>query len=222
MLHTRIRTLFPSLIERPLDRPLATPIFYQTQLHASSQFIGHPLPSKFPPGRVFALFQSPRRAVFPFRRRVRNCRETDGRTTSAARRMAAVSTRRMRGPRSMGRQPAETAKSTSSSAKPPSGPMARKTVWCGPKGPPSKGTVPFLLRHKSGQAPFALLGWASRRQAASAALVTKSGHACGSCICSRRLRPHCFEASMTDRRSRASDCSTGWATPRSVAAARCA
>ena len=48
-------------------------------------------------------------------------------------------------------------------------------------------------------------------------MPTNSAQRCGAAISISRLRPHCFDASMTARRSRSRACSTGWATPRAVA-----
>ena len=90
------------------------------------------------------------------------------------------------------------ARATSSSVNPPSGPTANDDDPCA--GPADRSIA------------VGLCGWAKSRKELSPAVATNSARRCGEAISISRLRPHCFDASTTARRSRARACSIGWAT----------
>lgn len=119
--------------------------------------------------------------------------------TRAARATAAVSTRRIRRPRSTGCHPRAMANATSSAVNPPSGPMASAALSLG-----------------IGQGRGVCPGCATSRQATVSLSMRNSGHALGSEIAINRFRPHCLDASITTRCNRFRALSTGWAAPRSV------
>ncbi len=119
---------------------------------------------------------------------------------------AAVSTRRIRGPRLTAIQPAANAEFTSSSEKPPSGPIAAATAV---------EDVHFAAMLP--QAPRGLPpGWARIRKVFGAKLSIACCQFCGSVISSSRFRPHCLLASITIRLNRSNEAADISATLRFV------